>query len=438
MLNYRKIAWTLINNSLEILIGLGTIVLVTRLYTPEDVGAWSVFTALFFFVTKIREGIVQTALVKFSAGVEGESYWTVLKSSFWINLAIEVTVCLIISATGILGFFPLLSALLLIYPIYSLGWSIYRWMLFVFQSRLQVELIFRMNLIIVTTLGTGFGLLAWQAWPLWAMVLVLGSASGLAAIYGTWRLGFKNLLQAKAQGQMVKELIGFGKYGLLREIAGTLSTRINVFLTAGLLTFAEAGLLGVAQRFTQLVLIPNAAIQTLIFPKACELNNQEKTGDLKTLYETSVAMLLAMFLPMVAVIIAFAEQIILLFNGSAYLAAAPLLMVMVTTVALYSPFGNAFGSVINAISKPEINVMVVTVNSVINIVLSVTLISTVGLYGAVFAPLLTETFGFFWIGILLKKELDISFWRCFLLIPKSYQNLYSAMRQKLSAERAGT
>ncbi|ACF12855.1 polysaccharide biosynthesis protein [Chloroherpeton thalassium ATCC 35110] len=438
MLNYRKIAWTLINNSLEILIGLGSIVLVTRLYTPEDVGAWSVFTALFFFVTKIREGIVQTALVKYSAGIDGESYWTVLKSSFWINLAIEVAICMTISTSGALGFFPLLSALLMIYPVYSVGWSIYRWMLFVFQSRLEVELIFRMNLIIVSVLGVGFGLLVRQAWPLWAMVLVLGSASGLAAVYGTWRLGIKNLLQAKAQRQMVKDLLAFGKYGLLREIAGTLSTRINVFLTAGLLTFAEAGLLGVAQRFTQLVLIPNAAIQTLIFPKACELNNQAKNRDLKTLYETSVAMLLGMFLPMVAVIALFAEQIILLFNGSAYLAAAPLLTVMVITVALYSPFGNAFGSVINAISKPEINVMVVTVNSVINIALSVTLISTVGLYGAVIAPFLTETFGFFWIGILLKKELDISFLRCFLLIPKSYQNLYVAVRQKLSPGRTGT
>ncbi len=436
MLNYRKIAWTLVNNSLEILIGLGTIVLVTRVYTPEAVGAWTVFTALFFFVTKIREGIVQTALVKFSAGIEGPRYWSILKASFYINLAIEVLMSLTIGLVGYLNLFADLSALFMLYPVYAIGWSVYRWSLFVFQSRLEVEQIFRMNLIIVLMLTAGFGLLIMNHWPLWAMVLVLGSGSFNAALFGLITLDPGSLIKARSGYNEIKELLDFGKFGLFREISGTLSTRINVFLSAGLLSLADAGLVGIAQRFTQLVLIPNAAIQTLIFPKACELTNQNKTGYLKELYESSVAMLLAMFLPLVVLISLFARNIIELFNGSEYLGAAPLLIVMVFTVALYSPFGNAFGSVINALAKPKLNVIVVSVNSAINITLSVLLISTVGLYGAVLAPFLTETIGFFWISIILKKELGIRFQNCFALIPKSYQNLYGTVRQKMSSKGA--
>jgi len=437
MLNYRKIAWTLVNNSLEIIIGLGTIVLVTRVYTPDEVGAWSVFTALFFFITKVREGIVQTALVKYSAGLDGPQYWQTLKSSFIINLALEASLSSIVALVGLINIFPKLSQLLILYPTYALGWSIYRWSLFVFQSRLQVEQIFRMNLLMVAILSLGFGLLVMLGSPLWMMVVILASASIVAAFYGLIALDITELISANFDKGIIKELITFGKYGLLREVSGTLSSRINVFLSAGLLSLSDAGLLGIAQRFTQLILIPNAAIQTLIFPKACELTNQKKSSDLKELYESSVAMLLAMFLPMVIFIGIFAEKLILIFNGSYYQHAAPLLVVMVFTVALFSPFGNAFGSVINAIGKPGINLKVVSTNAVINITLSGALIGTIGLYGAVLAPLITEIFGFIWISILLKQELNISFQRCFKLIPKSYQNLFDAMKQKLRSEGVG-
>lgn len=434
MLNYQKIAWTLINNSLEIVIGLGTIVLVTRIHTPEDVGVWTVFTALFFFLTKVREGIVQTALVKFSAGLKSESYWRVLKTSFVISLALETLISLLVATVGLLNVFPKLTALLILYPFYAIGWSVYRWSLFVFQSKLQVEVIFRMNLVVMLMLSLGFSITILGAYPLWAMVLVLGTSSCCAAIYGLKNIGFQNIWQGKFSPTLLGELLDFGKYGLVREISGTLSTRINVFLSATLLSFAEAGLLGIAQRFTQLVLIPNSAIQTLIFPKACEFNHQQKNDQLKRLFEESVAMLLGMLLPLVITMSVFASSIIEFFNGSTYVAAAPLLIVMVFTVALYSPFGNGFGSIINAIGKPKLNVTVVTVNSVINITLSVIFMSTIGLYGAVLAPFITETFGFVWIGTILKKELDISFQRCFLLIPNSYQNFYNTIRQKIRSE----
>ncbi len=434
MLNYQKIAWTLINNSLEIVIGLGTIVLVTRIHSPEDVGVWTVFTALFFFLTKVREGIVQTALVKFSAGLKSESYWRVLKTSFVISLALETLISLLVATVGLLNVFPKLTALLILYPFYAIGWSVYRWSLFVFQSKLQVEVIFRMNLVVMLMLSIGFSITILGAYPLWAMVLVLGTSSCCAATYGLKNIGFQNIWQGKFSPTLLGELLDFGKYGLVREISGTLSTRINVFLSATLLSFTEAGLLGIAQRFTQLVLIPNAAIQTLIFPKACEFNHQQKNDQLKRLFEESVAMLLGMLLPLVITLSIFASSMIEFFNGSTYVAAAPLLIVMVFTVALYSPFGNGFGSIINAIGKPRLNVTVVTVNSVINITLSVMFMSTIGLYGAVLAPFITETFGFVWIGTILKKELDISFQRCFLLIPNSYQSFYNTLRQKLRSE----
>ncbi|NTW49115.1 MAG: oligosaccharide flippase family protein [Chlorobiales bacterium] len=434
MLQYSKILWTLVNNSLEMIIGMGTIVLVTRVYSPEEVGAWTVFTTIFFLITKLREGVVQTALIKFLAGKEGADYDAVLKASFITNITIEALLSGIIFFIGYTNAFPALSPLFLFYPFYSIPWAIYRWQLFVQQSKLQVHLIFRINLIILITLLMGFSMLFVWKWQMSAMVLVLGAAAINASALGLYMINPRFIIVGKAKPGLYKEMLSFGKYGMLRELTGTLSTRINVFLTAGFLTLSQTGLLGIAQRFTQLVLIPNGAIQTLVFPKACELSNRDKKDELKILYESSVSMLLAMFLPLVVLMIISAHGLIMIFNGKEYLDAAPLLIIMMITVAVYSPFGNAFGSVINAIGKPEINMKVVVVNSVINIVLSFSLVLTIGLYGAVFAPFITETFGFIWISRILKRELGISFENCFRQIPNSYVSMFSAIKKKLQRQ----
>ncbi|NTU73272.1 oligosaccharide flippase family protein [Candidatus Roizmanbacteria bacterium] len=431
MLQYSKILWTLVNNSLEMIIGMGTIILVTRVYSPVEVGAWTVFTTVFFLVTKLREGVIQTALIKFLSGQEKDKYYSVLKASFFTNITIETVLSSLVFLIGYLDYFKELSLLFLFYPLYSMPWAIYRWQLFVHQSKLRVEVIFKINVAILVVLLVGFSMLLFWKWQITDMIVILGFGAMSGSIVGLKVINPKLILIAKTTPELYKDMLSYGKFGMLRELTGTLSTRINVFLTAGFLTLSQTGLLGIAQRFTQLILIPNAAIQTLVFPKACELSSRDRKDELKVLYESSVAMLLAMFLPLVVLMVISAHSLILMFNGKDYLDAAPLLVIMIITVALYSPFGNAFGSVINAIGKPEMNMKVVVVNSIINICLSFSLVLTVGLYGAVLAPFITETFGFIWISKILKRELGISFERCFRQIPNSYATLFSAIKKKL-------
>ncbi|MBN8705707.1 MAG: oligosaccharide flippase family protein [Bacteroidetes bacterium] len=431
MYGYRKILWSLVNNSLEILIGMTTIILVTRLYSKEEVGAWTVFMTVFFFVTKLKEGVIQTALIKFSSGLADAGYWKTLKVSFITNLILEAIISIILVFIGWINVFPSLSILFLLYPVYSIPWSFYRWQLFVHQSGLKVELIFRTNLMMLVILGVGFsGIITYQL-PIEYLVISLGAGSLSAAFIGFLFIGVKPLWSASIERHLFTELISFGKFGMLREMTGTLSSRINVFLTAGFLSLAETGLLGIAQRYTQLVSLPNTSIQTLMFPKACELVNQGRRSELKPLFESTVAMLLAMLLPAFLFLAASSWGIIWLLNGSQYVQAAPLMIVMVFTVAIFAPFGNAFGSVMNAAGLPQMNMKVVLVNSVINIILSFSLVLTIGLAAAVIAPLITEISGFFWIRKILKKEFNISFSNCFKLIPESYSGLYAVVMLKV-------
>ncbi|WP_020533009.1 polysaccharide biosynthesis C-terminal domain-containing protein [Flexithrix dorotheae] len=434
MLPTSKILWALVNNLVELSIGFGTIVLVTRQFTSDEAGTWILFTSIFLLLSKLREGFVQTALVKFSVGVEKEERNSILKSNLIINMCLEIALSTIIWIIGMMDFFPSISELLVRYPIYAIPWSIYRWILTVFRSQLNVKIIFKINTVILISLSVGGGCLFTFNWPLEFMVIILGVCSFNASLLGLYLINTKQFLKSKINWKHFKKQFYFGNHGILRELTGTLSNRINVFLTAGFLTFSDTALLGVAQRYTQLVLLPNTAIQSLLFPKACEIANSKDVALLKQLFEGNIARLLAVFIPLVSGISLFSHFLITFLNGPEYVPAAGLLVIMIVTIGLFAPFGNGFGSMVNAITKPHLNTQVVVVNSIINIILSVILVKNIGIYGAVIAPFLSELIGFIWIGKILKKELNIDFINCFQQIPTQYKILFVNLKKFISSK----
>lgn len=320
------------------------------------------------------------------------------------------------------------------YPVYAIPWSIYRWILTVFRSQLNVKIIFKINTVILSSLILGGYFLYTYQWPLELMVFILGICSLNASVLGLLLVNTKQLFFSTINWTHFKKQFYFGKHGILRELTGTVSNRINVFLTAGFLTFSDTALLGVAQRYSQLVLLPNTAIQSLLFPKACEIANSNNNSLLKKLFEENIARLLAIFIPLVSIICLFSHFLIFFLNGPEYVPAVGLLIIMIVTISLFAPFGNGFGSMVNSIAKPYLNTQVVAVNSIINIILSVILVRNIGIYGAVLAPFLSELIGFLWIGRILKKELDISFLNCYHLIPSQYKKLFISSKKILTSK----
>ena len=57
------------NNGIEFIMGSAILILITNVYSFEEAGAWIVFITLVFVGTKLREGITQTSLMKYSVGV---------------------------------------------------------------------------------------------------------------------------------------------------------------------------------------------------------------------------------------------------------------------------------------------------------------------------------------------------------------------------------
>ncbi|MDW7690499.1 oligosaccharide flippase family protein [Flammeovirgaceae bacterium SG7u.111] len=423
MLSYKKILWTVANNAIDLLVGVGIFILVSKKYTPSEVGIWTLFTAVFYFVTKIRESIVQSALVKFSAGKTGNEYWDVLQCSFVLNISIDLLITTLVLTAGRWVLPHGVSDLLIYYPLYATAWAIYRWQLIVLRSSLKVEAIFRTNLAFVAILISGLVWVFFTTQPLSSIVLVLGIASSISVGLACFYISPILIWKAKPKWRLHLEMFQFGKHGFFRDLVGLLSGRINVFLIASFLTLTDVALLGVASKFTQLIVIPNTAIQSLFFPKVCELVNTKKLELLKFFFQNTVALVLSILLPMALLISLFAKPLVILISSTEYTDAAPLAICMVFTSALTLPFGNAFGSVVNALNKPKLNTKVVTGISLLNIVLLFTIVYYWGLIGVVVAPLIANVIGLVWTQRILKKELNISFIGCFKLILEQYRKL---------------
>ena len=232
---------------------------------------------------------------------------------------------------------------------------------------------------------------------------------------------------------MFQRLFHYGKHGILRELTGTVSTRINIFLTAGMLSYTQTAYLGVAQRYVMLLLIPNNAFQAILYPVLVNIALKKDPTLLKEEFEKQVSKLLSVMLVVAVGIIIVSPLIVDTLHGASYRPALGLLAISLITVALFTPFGSAFGSVVNALEKPTINSRIVIVNSAINITLSYVLIRYVGLYGAVIAPFITELFGFLWTGRIIKAQAGIHYADCFKRIPYHYRQWIKKLTLAISS-----
>lgn len=431
MLSIKKIVLSLLNNLVDFMIGIGLLIVVTRFYSTEDTGKWILFTTVFFLVTRIREGIIQTALNKSGSGVEEEVRLHVMKMNATVNFLIEIVVSIIIFILGVLKLPPTLSEFFILYPIGSIPWAMYRWQVYAHLLTHKVDIIFKGNIIVFILLVITMSTILYYKLPVESLVYVLCIGGFGGAVYGIGTIGFKKLWKSKYRKVDYQILLKYGGHGALRGFTGNLTNRINVFLTAGLLSITDTALYGVAQKYVHLILMPNGAIQSLVFPKFCEAANKGNKPYIKYLFEKTVSSLMGFFIVVVLLIALLAGEIVPIVNGPEYVGSIPLIICILMMSSITAPFGNAFGSCINAIGKPAANTYLLIGVSVVNIFSSWFMISRFGLWGTILGPLVAELVSLLWASIILKKEVSISYLNCFVMIPSSYKSFMVKANQSI-------
>ena len=242
-MNKQRIIQALSGNLIEVAVGFSTIMFITRNYTKEETGIYFLIMAIVAVLNNLKEGFLQNGFVKYY--VESEKDRTILQSGLLLTWAwdlLNIGVFFVITL-----FNEALSSFLLFYMVQAIGYSMYRWTLFVHKGELNLGIIFRVNILVLV--GVTAGLMFVYLWelPITHCLLVAGVTYCFATVsFPMNRALFFRALGSQPDLIKIRQLSVFGKYGLLKELAGSISHQSGVFLSAYFLTMGDTALLGLA------------------------------------------------------------------------------------------------------------------------------------------------------------------------------------------------
>lgn len=416
---FRNKIWSLASTAIEFAIGIGTILLVTRIFNESETGLWFLFTAIFGISSALRDALIQPSLNK-ALATDVPDYGTVR-----VILICLISIELIIACVSISLSFILtteISGILLFLPIYSFTNSLYRWNHFYFRSNLLSKRSFGLTALYLVLLIAFTGINHVFTISISGFILANAAAFLTSAVLMSREIPFLEIIKSKSDKSGITILKSIGAVSIFREGLSSISGRIGLFVTTGFLGLHQTALLGVCQRFAQITLLPNQSLQSILQTEIMRSTSRGNFTNLKAMVEKSLAVILAITIPPAIVFCSLSYYLLELIGGAGYGTGWYILIFYVVFATLITPVGAAFGSLVNAIGKPGYALRIVAINSITNILLTLIIVPQLGVSGVVLSMGLTEIFGFLWVSHLLNKMANISIRNTFKQIPEVYQS----------------
>lgn len=431
--------FSLLEKGVALAFNLGTTVILLRMLTREDFAAWGVFIILGYFVEMGRSGLIQNGLVRHLAlhREDRDTYAAISTASFSINLLFSLlsNTVLWLGAGWIAQQYqvPLVRDLLTVYFVTNLVLAPYTHFYFVQQANSEFRGVFwgaffYRGLPFFWVLYCRLGGHPIELTQLAGAILAGAATGGIALWY------FARPFLAMAPGpdfQWIKKLIGFGKYVLGTNLSTMFYKNIDKLTLGHLLGPAAFAVYDAAGKVTQMVETPSFSVAAVVFPHSAERMAREGAAGVKSLYERSVAAILAIILPPLVLVVLFAEPIMWLFAGPQYTDAAGVLR-LTAFFGLFLPFAVQFGTVLDSTGRPATNFIFTLFTALLNLGLSYRLVGVFGLFGAAFATLLGYGISFVFMQIYLFKNFKINALKAFLHLPEVYGIGWQIIRQKLA------
>lgn len=429
---------TVLQSMSGVLLGFGSFYMLVRLLTKYEFGAWTLFTATTTILEFIRNGLVQSALIKFLSGAQPAERPKIISASFTISGALTIVfIILNFCCANFLAQLWKIQELLPMFLCYNLVF-VFSGFLTQFQSIEQSG--FKFNGIFISTLIRQGGLFIYIACAyllhfklsLVNLVYVQIASTFISSIisYIFVRKSFK--IAFSFQKEWILKLFDYGKYAFGTTISAMLSNSIDQMMLGGILSAASAGAYNVAVRITNLVEIPTSSIATIVFPQSARRIESDGKEAVKYLYEKSVGAVLAILTPGLIFLFVFANYIVEFIAGQTYADTIPVLRVTIL-YCLLIPYGRQFGTVLDSMGKPKLTFITVIITGAINALLNYLLIKKMGVMGAAWATLASNVIGFFVAQVILKRELGVNFGNTWRYALGFYPELYKKHLKPLLA-----
>ncbi len=414
--------------------------LLVRIYDQDTFGIWVLFFSSVTFFEVGRNGLIQNGLVKFlTTAKTDDERGRISTASLVLNFLLSIVNVIVLIAIA-----PLLSNLfgsdtikdlIYIYTITTLVMIPMQHFIFVQFAHLDFVGPTFANF---TRGGLFFCFIAYLYFSGWESPLTnLAYMQVIAAICGS----LVSFLFARKYAKFskyidwnwVKKLLQYGSFTFLTNLSTMLYKSIDKWMLGALLTPASVAIYDLCMRVNNLLEAPTQAIAQVVFPQSARKGESGGAEDIKNLYEGAVGAILALIIPAVIFVILFPKFIVTVLGGAEYLTAASILTVTVF-YALFLPFANQFGTILDSIGKPQINLLFTLLGALINVAANYFFIVRFGVIGAAYGTIFTYIVTFILNQVVLNNMFKVQWWKAIKSVPGFYVMAFGIIFGKNKAE----
>ncbi|BAV10232.1 Membrane protein involved in the export of O-antigen and teichoic acid [Filimonas lacunae] len=426
----------ILQNFSGVFFGTASFVLLVRvLPSKEEYGIWTLFMTTTVILELIRNGLVQSALVRFISSSPAEEHENIITASLSISGVLTI---LCIAANLLLA--PMVATMWkapILVPMFYLYNIIFLFTGFVTQANCIEQANLKFNGVFATNFARQciffvFILICFiTKYPvtLVALVYVQILCAGVAALMAYFYVKPYLHYNFRFQKEWIKKLFHYGKFAFGTSISSQLSNTLDQWMLAALMSPVASGAFNIAVRITNLVDIPTSAIATIVFPQSAKRIETDGKESIKYLYEKSVGTTMALMIPGLLVLYIFTDLVIHLLAGAKYNDSIPLLKVTLLC-CLLMPYGRLFGTILDSIGKTRLTFTMVVCTATMNLTLNYFFIKRWGAMGAAYATLLSNSVGFTVAQIILRRFLRVNIWNTFIYAYQFYPEFYQKYVKK--------
>jgi lipopolysaccharide exporter len=432
--------YSLFNRVGIVFFGFLNVFFMVRLMPPAEIGIWALFISVTSILDLLRNGFIRNPLIAhYVTASSDHERGLVVSSSLVLHAILVLFVCLFLwlGAVPLTRFWnaPELDILFYIYIVRSILLIPSFHFEYLQQCAIDFRAIFVTNIIRMAPLGIyTMALFFLNIRPTLAELAWVQVYSAAVSVFVGYYFSRKQQWYYPVLDKsMILKLFHIGKFTMGTTISSMVIKSTDSWMIGRLISTVGVALYNPAVRISNLVEVPTLAIANLVFPQVGRKMKEHGKEGVQDVYIKSVSLILAVTIPMVLPLFFLAEFIVLILFGKEYLEAAPILRVTVFFM-LIIPFNRQFGTVMDALKKPQLNFYLLVMMGVLNIVFNYFLIQAYGPIGAAYGTLLSYCIIFVLNQWILYKHFHINTLKVFGSILEWYKTGWDFFRLKIAGE----
>lgn len=212
--------------------------------------------------------------------------------------------------------------------------------------------------------------------------------------------------QTVLSAEYMRDLMSYAKYVFLSGFAGRFYDNIDIIVITAFLGSAATGVYGIGFRFSLLLSVFSGAISTSSLPEISYHSAEGNVDRVEDILTDSIVFATVLAIPATAGMAFIAEPLIVTFYTSEFRDAA---LIATIAVAIQIPDGlrSILTTTVNAVDRPEFTFHSGLIIIVVNGLLDLLLVPTVGTVGAVIASFAAITLATIYLGYQIFRELEL-------------------------------